>query len=235
MAFNRAKFNHLPFNTQSDMVKWLSVSALEEVDAVIGSALNFYPLAIGYERVDEVAEGMKGKFISAAGTETIDELVAEGQLTVILFPHFEETVTETMTLGADIRPMVSGNENIISNVSLGADIYTKSEADEIVDAVTSVGANIYPDAAGYELVSESASLENIEFKVCYLNLTLRPGQVLIVDANTYNVLLDNENAIDTHSGEWIDDMNRSTTDITIEAASGSSNLSATVLYTERYL
>lgn len=235
MAFNRSKFNHIPFNVQSDMVKWLRVSALEEVDAVVGSALNFYPLAIGNERVNETTEGVKARFVSASGSETIGEEVVEAQMTVILFPHFEENVTEEIELGAEIMPTVTGNEQITSDLLLGADYYPVVNLSETVDAETALGSNIYPAAEGYELISESASLENIDTKTCVLTVTLRPSQVLIIDAENYNVLLDNQNAIDIQSGDWIDELNRSTTDITISAASGLSNLEATILYTERYL
>ena len=235
MAFNRSKFNHLPFNVQSDMVKYLRVSALEEVDAVIGSALNFYPLGIGNERVNETVAGDKGIFITVTGSEVISESVAEAQMTVILFPHFEENVTEETAIAAEIMPVVSGNESVNEDIYLGANYYPVTNFNETVNANTALGAKIYPDAEGYELISESASLENIDTKTCVLTVTLRPSQVLIIDANNYNVLLNNQNAIEVQSGDWIDELNRNTTDISITAASGVSNLSATILYTERYL
>ena len=71
--------------------------------------------------------------------------------------------------------------------------------------------------------------------VCELNITLKPGQKLIVDATNYNVLLDNENAIWAQSGAWIDELTRETSSISINASSGVANLSANILYTERYL
>ena len=235
MAFNRSKFNHIPFNVQSDMVKYLQVSALEQVDAVIGSALNYFPLAIGNERVNETVTGDKGIFITVTGSEVISESVSNAELSVILFPQFEETVTGENEIAAEIMPWVSGTETVEENITLGADIYLTVNAVETTDPDIELGADICPVAEGYELISESASLENIDMKTCVLTLTLRPSQVLIIDANNYNVLLDNENAIDVQSGDWIDELNRNTTDITISAASGLSNLSATILYTERYL
>ena len=235
MAFNRSKFNHVPFNVQSDMVKWLHVRALEEVDAVIGSALDFFPLAIGNERVGAVIDGDCGTFITASGTETITEEVIEAQMTVILFPHFEEEVTEEISLSAEIMPTVTGNETVDCDAALGADFYPVVIGNETPNAYTRIAAKIYPVAEGYELISESASLENLETRTCVLTLTLKPGQTLIVDANNYNVLLDNANAIDKQSGDWIDELNRNTTDIKITASSGVANLSASILYTERYL
>lgn len=236
MAFNRAKFNHLPFNVQSDMIKYVIVSGLEEVDAVIGSALNYYPLAIANERVAAESQGMRGKFIEASGSETIAENVVEAQMTVIIFPHFDESIMEETDISAVITPDTPFLELVSGELQKGANIWPDAIADEeITLGECNLGANIYPKLEGYELVSNSASLENVELRTCVLTLTLAPGQTLIVDAINYNVLLDSQNAIEVQSGDWIDELNRNTTDITITAASGATNLSASILYTERYL
>lgn len=235
MAYNLLQFNQAPYNAQTSHIKYLSVSALEDVDAVVGSALNFYPLAIGNERVNETSEIVKCRFISASGTETVVEQVIEAQMTVILFPHFEESITAETAIAAVIMPLVTGAELVSASDVLDADIYPVIGGEEVIEAETSLGTKIYPIAEGYELVSESASLENIEMKTCVLTVTLKPGDILIVDANNYNVLLNSENAIDTQSGDWIDDMSRNTTDISITASAGMNNLDATILYTERYL
>lgn len=235
MAFNHAKFNRNPYNTPGELLRWLKVIGVEQVDTSIGSALNYYALAIGNERVSKVIEGTKAYFTEASYTETISENVGEVQMSVILYPTFEENVTEETTIVAEIHPAVSGLEEITDVLVPNANLCLTSDLMEEVDADTALGANFYVLAEGYELISESASLENVETKVCVLNVTLQPSQVLIIDANTYNVLLDQQNAIDIHSGDWIDELNRNTTELKIGAASGVANLSATILYTERYL
>ena len=235
MAFNRADYNHIPYNVQSGRTRYLEVAGYEKIDAFVGSALFYYPLAIFNENVSRSVQGANGHFFLASGSETIAENVVEGQLSVILYPRFEETVNATTEIVADVKPLAIGTEIVSENIHLSAKIYYVSSANETVEADTALGAIIYPVVEGYELVTELASLENIEQKTCILTLTLKPGEVLIVDANNYNVLLDNENAIDVQSGDWIDDMNRNTTDITISASAGMNNIEATILYTERYL
>lgn len=235
MAFNRAKFNRNPYNTPGDLLRWLQVTGVEQVDASIGSALNYYALAIGNERVNKTISGLKAYFTEASYTETVSENVGEVQMSVILYPVFEENVTETTSIAAEIYPDITGNEEISANLIQSAIVQLVSNMTEEVDAETALGSNIYILAEGYELVNESASLEIVETKVCMLNVTLQPGQILVIDANTYNVLLNQQNAIDVHSGDWIDELNRNTTELKIDAASGVANLSATILYTERYL
>ena len=92
---------------------------------------------------------------------------------------------------------------------------------------------------GGELVSQVATAITVEEILCLINTTLQPGQKLIIDAGTYNVLIDGENAIYTQQGEWLDELNRNTMSITITAKNANKptlkNLSASILYTERYL
>ena len=237
MGFNRSSFNRSPFNIPSGSnAIQAKAEGFEVIDCSIGSALDFRGRATGYERVNESCFGSSGWIKSATGAETIDELVATGDMYVLAIATGDETAEADVLLSADVFPIVSGLETILAECLLGADIEVDATGAETIDAETALGANILGGlVSGYEFVDESASLENIDTKTCYLTLTLRPNQVLIIDANTYNVLLDGQNAIEVQSGDWIDELNRNTVDLKIEAASGAANLDATILYTERYL
>ena len=237
MGFNLSSFNRAPFNIPSGSNAVLAkAEGFEVVDCSIGSALDFRGNAKGYERVNAATVGYSGWIKSAVGTETIDELVATGDMYVLAKVAGAEDVVADVLLSADVFPAVAGEETVAGNNALSADIVTDVTGAETIDAETLLGADILGGlVSGYEFVDESASLENIDVKTCYLTVTLQPNQVLIIDANTYNVLLDGQNAIDIQSGDWIDELNRNTVDIKIEAASGSANLDATILYTERYL
>lgn len=235
MAFNLAQYNLNPFNVQGSHVKWIKALGSETVNAFVGSALQIYTSAIGNERVSEQIVGAPTKFFRGKGTETVSEAVAEAQPTVLLYLLYRENVGNEIDLSAEIAPPVIADEVITAETDISADIYPTAEMGETVDADTMLGADIYTEPEGYELISESASLEVIDEKVCVLTTTLRPGQRIIVDAETYTVLLDAENAIEIQSGDWIDELNRDTVDIVIGAASGVANLTARLIYTERYL
>lgn len=86
-----------------------------------------------------------------------------------------------------------------------------------------------------DLIDAISSVESLKLKTCVLTLTLKPGQTLIVDANTYNVWIDGENAVYTHSGDWLDELDRNTQKFEITAGTNLRHLSASILYTERYL
>lgn len=237
MGFNRAIFNRSPFNIPSSSNAILAkAEGFEIVDCAIGSALDFRGNAKGYERINAVTAGYPGWIKKVVGAETVSELVATGDMYVLAKANGAENADADILLSAEIFPAISGLEEVTTDCALGADIEADIIGAEIIDANTTLSAVIVsPLTSGYEFVDESASLENIDVKTCYLTVTLRPGQVLIIDANTYNVLLNGQNAIEIQSGDWIDELNRNTVDLKIEAASGSANLDATILYTERYL
>ena len=237
MGFNRAIFNRSPFNIPSGSNAILAkAEGFEVVDCAIGSALDFRGNAKGYERINAVTAGYPGWIKKVIGTETVDELVTTGDMYALAKANGTEITDADILLSADIFPVISGIEEVVAECALYADIEADIIGTENINAnITLCAVIVSPLVSGYEFVDESASLENIDVKTCYLTVTLRPGQVLIVDANTYNVLLNGQNAIEIQSGDWIDELNRNTVDLKIEAASGSANLDAIILYTERYL
>ena len=78
------------------------------------------------------------------------------------------------------------------------------------------------------------TLEATEESVCSINVTIPPDSTLIVDAVNYNVYLDGGNIVYAHSGDWLDELNRMTQSIKI-TGTRAGNLTASILYTERYL
>ena len=236
MAFDTRRYDIHGFDVSGGMYRYIKAKGSETVSSSIGSALNFHVLAIGYERVTHpVMAGVPALAISVSGSEVVDELVTEGNLYINPKLRFAETVDAETVLGAEIRLPLLLAEAITGKLTLGADIAIEIEGAETVEADTNLGADIRLEPEGFELVSASATADAIETKVCVLNVTLRPGQRLIIDANNYNVLLDGENAIHIQSGDWIDELIRNTTALDITAASGGRNLQASILYTERFL
>ena len=236
MAFDTRRFDIHGFDVSGGMFRYIKAKGSETVSSSIGSALNYHVLAIGYERVTHpILIGVSGRAVSVFGAEVVDELVTEGNLYINPKPRFAEIISADAALGAEIRFSLALTEAITDRLTLGADIALELDGTETVDSDAVLGADIRLEPEGFELVSASATADAIETKVCVLNVTLRPGQRLIVDANNYNVLLDGENAIHIQSGDWIDELIRNTTAIDITAASGNRNLQASILYTERFL
>lgn len=235
MAFNLSKYNLQPFNAGGQRVRWIAAAASEKVTAQIGTGTLTYISCSSSEQVSSNANGAQGRFFKAHITEVISELVEEAQMSVLVDAIANEIVSSEAEQAAEIRPVVVSREAVNAEAELGSNSYLAAAAEETIHPDLILGSNIYPMPEMYELVDGAASLISLDTRVCVINTTLKPGQRLIIDANTYNVLLDSENAIHLHSGEWIDELSRETTEISITARSGATNLSASILYTERYL
>ena len=237
MAFNLASFNQTAFNAGSEGAIWLEVLAEEKITPAVGTSLEAYITVIATEsvRVDGVIGG-NGVYITAEAIETVDAAELIGMSTVMIDGM---SATETVTTEAAIRSesylTVIAAETVTQQTSLGANIYVKGTGSELITAEAITDKETYIEVFAYELVSGSVASEDNEIHVCEINLTLQPGQRLVVDSGDYYVWLDNEIALDAQRGVWIDDLDRSTTSISVTAASGVSNLTASILYREQYL
>lgn len=240
MAFDLDRFNLIPFNASST-IRYLRVTFAEEVTTVMGVDTDLYPRCYYNERVDAEINGAPGRFLDAvSGTETVSEQVTDFISIHYLVVSGTENVDKDLNASSDTYLTAMLSEEVSEETAMGQKVCLTNPMEENVDADTAMGQNLWLTVEGYELINESASLIVISEKVCYIGtpdnpFTLKPGEKLIIDASTYNVLLDGENAIWYQAGDWLDELNRNTLDINITASAGLSNLSATILYTELFL
>ena len=240
MAFDLARYNLNPFNASS-LTRWLTMDFSEEVTTVMGVNVDVYPRVYCNEKVDANIVGAPCNFLDASeGTETVSEEVSEVIAVIWITSSGTEDVTKVLDASSETFLTVPGSEEVTAETAMGQKLCLTNPMEEVVDAEVPLGQNIWLYVDGYELISESASLESVHETVCYLGtpdnpLTLQPGDRLVIDANNYNVFLNNQNAIWYQSGDWLDELNRKTISIDITASAGLANLSATILYTELFL
>lgn len=237
MAYNLASFNGTAFNSGSEGSIWINVIFAENVTPSIGTSMEVFALASGNERVNVEARMGNGLFLpSVIGTETVNEGITTGMSSIVLgLIEGYEYVSEETTIMQESYMTVSGNESVDCSLWSGGTVWCKGTGKETITGEGITDKETYLIVSGYELVSSSATLEAVDIHVCEIGITLEPGQKLIVDAINYTVKLDNENIIWAQSGEWLDELSRETSSISINASAGVANLSASILYTERYL
>lgn len=240
MAYNLAQFNRTAFNASSN-VKWLNTAFVENITTSIGADNNTYLNTVFNEVVRQVTmSGEPCKFITSSGTETVSEEVTTVTAVIYIETKFSETVNAEVSPSAEIFLTSDMTEAVTGNINLAMDAYLDTTYTEQVNADTILGLNLYLETEGFELITEFTSVLAVEETICYIGtpdnpFTLKPGERLIIDAGTYNLLVNGENAIHYQSGEWLDSMNRNTLSIDIQAASGLANLQASILYTELFL
>ena len=177
---------------------------------------------------------------SNSSAKTVSEQVSDIIAIHYLVVSGTEDVTKDLNASSETFLTMTFAEEVSAETALGQKLCLVNPMEEIVDAEVSMGTDIWLAIDGYELVRESASLEIVHETVCHIGtaenpFTLKPGEKLVIDASTYNVLLDGQNAIWYQADDWLDGMNRNTISIDITASAGLANLSATILYTELYL
>lgn len=248
MAFNvQSSFNKLPFNVEAtEAVISIAPVLTERVTATAGTAsiISLYYTTLN-ERVTAVSDGNLTYMVTPVLSEAVSAEVSNVLGSITLFPsEYVETVQPDVELSADIKL----DRLLAETIDSSSKILVAFNVHSIMDTVVSQKSaghqakiKLY-DLSVAEEVNASAELISLDTKVCRIGtgsgatrLTLKPGEVLIIDANTYNVLYNGNNAIWLQSGDWIDELDRETTDIKITAASGAANLSASIVYTERYL
>lgn len=237
MAFDSAQFDLSGFDVGGSGTVLFSVFISEKVTAVLGTSQEIGFVATGGERMNtEPAKGGNGVFIFASGEEEFITATATAESSTIIG---RTTAAETTAAEAVCRSVnyltIIGSEIGSVDAVISSDVYAKGSAKEVAGGQAITDKETWLLVQSYELMSASATLEAVDIEVCELNLRLEPGQRLVIDAANYNVLLDGENAIEVQRGVWLDHLSRNTSSISVTAASGTVNLSASILYTEQYL
>lgn len=237
MAFDLAQFDLSGFDVGGGSSIYIGGIHQAKITAVIGTSQEIYiGGSAGSRLLVSQASCGNGKFLSGSADAALTCLTAAGEnVTMLTVPpdvaelsgSAETHVTiclspaAALVMSAESTPCAEINLSGTADAELDAEAYTEKET--------------YVGGTAYALLQGSASLEANDIEVCELNVKLPPGSRLIIDAVNYNILLDDENAIDCHSGVWLDSLERNTSSISIMAASGAENLSASILYTEQYL
>ena len=234
MAFNLSKFNQTYFNRLNLSSISLTVEFAEDITAECGIAAEFRSTAAIVEKVTASANGQSGILPVVSYEEEISGSAILG-ITALPVCRISESVSASGKAAAQYDPPAAFTEVVSSDVEAASMLRINAAVSENVTAKAVPGALLSAIASYFELVNGSASVETTEVIACLIDVTLQPGDRLVVDAVTYNVYLNDQNIVDLHRGEWIDELNRDTINLEVIASTGTNNLEAQVLYTERYL
>lgn len=254
MGFDQRKFNLSAFNLPgTGNINWITAEASELIDAVTSVSKKVHLFCFPHEKITIEIRGIRYMPFTAEFHEVMGYSFAlEGVFWI------DCQVNEKYS--CEVTPSVSKKFNLLpasENISLEA-------AFSHISRIAAEGAeNHYClihssrlfnyDAEANEFVIGVSSAITVDETACYLNLTLWPDERLIIDANNYNVYLVKKdkntdeyrmdrvpvgitkNMIAAHSGEWLDELDRNAQLIFFTASSGVKELSASILYTERWL
>ena len=247
-GFNNLKFNLAPFNIEKTeglvLLKGASITSFKFIFAGIdvffhGNAA--ISITSNEPKID------KGRIFTG---NTAVNFVSDSNVLGIfnLIGKIEAAFDADINLSQQAYANGSVEETIDAETNISQEAYmegfsvesfdvTKTTYSESGDLITGIVLSqaVYENSDIGEVFQASADIVALSEIVCELpGLVLKPGQVLIIDSGSYNVLLDGDNAIHLQSGDWLDNLSRSTVNIRI-SGTNATRLSASVLYTERYL
>ena len=233
-AFNQIRYNLARYNIPAAQLILASGDA--RVSFVFKNAQQIY-LAKGIAEVKINAESLNlDRGYIAAGSAS-ENFTATSKVNGYFWINGNAQIFfgAAINLSQDILAIGHGTEEFQTAVNLSQDVLAFGASVEILESDHMISQDIHADGDSGEVFTSTSDVVSLAEYICsFPNLVLKPGQVLIIDAGSYNVLLDGENAIHLQQGDWLDELNRNTQSITI-SATGISRVTAEILYTERYL
>ncbi len=233
--YNFLQYNLGPYNIDGVQHEiFISVSVAEEVSSLANPVLHIYRHAEAQEIITSAASVKTGHFLPAGIYETV--AAAADMLGLYAKPAAVNEIVSAEVSGIiKIKPPVSIDESVSSGSSSGGWVFVEMAFEENITGGIGISGAFYGRMTVNELVNTVSSTNVSQKQICILDITLLPGQTLIVDSDNYIVLLDGENRISCHSGDWIDELDRDTEAININAESGIAGMEADISYRSRYL
>ncbi len=225
-------------NTRAALIgcSWRKVTTSDSIIANVTGLRQFWRKVTGNDALGIGRANIIGAYWDVAAPESeIDCSKAE------MIGCSWRQISSSDQFDAEIYPSIvvftqaQTNDAFTEQAHLSEQVFQAAAANDAITGRFILGFDAFTGAESYDLIDAHCDVMSQEILTCILTTALGPGQTMVIDAGTYNVLIDGENAVYTHSGDWLDELNRNTQNFTINAASGVANLSATILYTERYL
>lgn len=215
--FNLARFNLSRFNLpqQQTAIVFLQTDAYERITGVFAAANNLYLNTSATERLDASARMIQGILQSANSAERITATAGMVAL-YVMETNAQEVISAAVQAGANVYALTDAVEQLGADITIGADVYAAAAAEEIVSGEFTLGANVYAANTGYEILSAITEAEAANIFVMVLDVALEPGDTLIIDSDHYTVMKNGENALETHSGQWMQ-LNRNTRTVLVES------------------
>lgn len=232
-AFNQTRYNLGRYNINAGTMQWL------ESDVFVTFGFSFagttlYAKGNAAVRIHGELELDPGRFAEGV---TAAAFVNQSYINGYIWLTKTGSLTFTPELNLSQEAYIEGDalSELDAELNLSQEAYAEGDALSELDAELNLSQEAYVEGDAGEVFMQTADVISLSETICaFPDLVLKPGQTLIIDAGSYNVLLDGQNAIHLQQGDWLDDLSRRTQQIVI-SGTGVSRLQAQILYIERYL
>lgn len=212
-------------------------------DKITVSALFQAFIGLGQKTKDalKIETAFTGQAKMASGTLEISQLetIFTAAVAEKYIAYGHDSISAVFDGEAYLSPLVNDKTTwaavFMPSVYLAGKVRDALTNEAVINCKTYLG-NKVKDKAGimaYAIFGTSISAEALEEFIMDLNITIPKNGVLVIDSDNFRVLLNGNNAIKYHSGDWIDQLNRTSKSITIQG--GGNSLEATIYYQELWL
>lgn len=233
--FNTARFNLQRFNLTSSNDNDLPLKAefSEAFYALVGTSENVYIADILAEQINQSSYLDPGEHASGIMAELLNAKIAIAS-DVPLRSTLSEVFRGDILVGQDSYTVIDFAASFMGNAYISCDSYTSAlMADEILGSFDLGGDYPMPPVIMYEIFDGQVTSTQFNNYVASFDIALPPGSKLSIDSDNFVVLLDGENVIHLHNGDWLR-LCRDTYDVQIQMGQ-EVPFSITMIYQERYL
>lgn len=234
--FNRSRFNLQRYNIPSggDLDVYITETMSELFSSMVTNGGNVYVVQTGNESINGAADIASGIGIGSETMETAFSGVAAGHVLFFASANMDAAFGSQSDATQNVYIVKDLSEAIESSAYLSENIHAASDMSETISALVFISSDYtHPSLTMDAIIDSQVTSVRFDVGYAYLSLTLRSGETLVIDSDNFVVLLNGENAIETHSGIW-PEFKRETMDVQISSGT-MADLVASILYTEKYL
>lgn len=238
MFNRRGHFNRMHYNRPRGGIVILRqfVNFSTHLNAAVRSGSSLY--------VSIAADAQLGAS-SRAAAKTYGQIKNEGILlsSARMISTLHETTIMNTTLqthssmGSRYYPSVTANSELSSSTLLGAKYYEAISMQNALLSASRMGAVYYePVLMATALLLAQVDSLSLDVEEAVISVSIPPGGVLVIDSYDYLVTLNNKNAMDYQSGDWLF-VDRELFDVQIYPLYGGSleEADVNITYDTRYL
>lgn len=145
----------------------------------------------------------------------------------------QAALSGSLVTGKNIYTHVDFPWKLLADVWLGKNIFVRESFFSGLQAGLWLGKNLYQLFAASEILHMIAALYTLDNEVMELAVEIPPGGRLYIDCDNFNVLLNGENVLHLHKGDWIR-LDRDVIRLTLDSGTGGP-LNGNLVVKERFL
>lgn len=235
--YNLSRYNLAKYNRQTD-------GGTIVFDRAQADAVFLGQFGLGNKTIDAIQMATAIDCLAKAAAGTLDSGQFDATITRVIPSRYiayghdtlAATFGEELSSAAIVKDTTTWTAEFIPEVYLSPKVRDLGiQLDAAIECEAYLGDLIveHTPLMLYGIFNGVFSAEALEEISMDLAVTLQPDDVLVIDSDNFRVLLNGENAIKYHSGDWIDELNRMSKSITV--AGGGSALETTIYFQELWL